>query len=692
MSQPAPVPSSAEQTHRDWARQVIHGEYHPHIDGLRCLAVLPVFLYHLQMSLCPAGFLGVDVFFVISGYLICGGILRDLQAGKFSMRAFYFRRIRRIFPAYFAVVVGVLLMGVAVYHWARLVPLAQTALFSALFSSNLYFWLDMGYFQPNAHANALLNLWSLGVEEQFYIIIPLALLVIWKIRRALVVPVLLVAGVGSLALCVWLGHKGQSTTAFYILPTRGWELLAGALLAAAPAVKKSAQSKGLAALGLALVVLSFWSFSTAKSFTWGGTKVEIILPLLGHFGVSPFPGWVNLPVILGSLLLLRHGDAGLVGRLLGARPLVGVGKISYSLYLWHWPVIVFARYLNYEHQGVLASVLIVVLSFLFAWLSWRWIEMPVRLSPGFTARRAFVFAGAGVAMLVAACALLIGTQGFRERLHQRANAFAFPPRPFLPNLEKLAPRPPEFQPPPLPALDARYVRTLGRTGAPPTFCLVGDSHAEALAPGLDAVAAEQGRAGLYVAFKMHPYVHEGSASQEQRLLDWVAAHPDVQDVYLVARWVHHFRILEGLPKLGDKGRVEPVMLPPANARTLEEDLRRTAQWFVRHGKRVLVFTTVPEYGYAPVDIVARSQIVPLHYPVEISRTDYQSRQGAILGVLGRLEKEGLFTVIPLHAGLFAGEGSVFMSADGKAFYSDGDHLTPDGARRAAEAVAPWLWR
>jgi peptidoglycan/LPS O-acetylase OafA/YrhL len=126
--------------------------------------------------------------------------MRDLQAGSFSIASFYFRRIRRIFPAYFAIVVVVLVTGIAIYPWPRLIPLAQTALFSTLFSTNIYFWMDMGYFQPNAHGNPLLHLWSLGVEEQFYLIIPIALLVLWKIRRTLLVPALLVGFIASLAL------------------------------------------------------------------------------------------------------------------------------------------------------------------------------------------------------------------------------------------------------------------------------------------------------------------------------------------------------------------------------------------------------------------------------------------------------------------------------------------------------------
>ncbi len=689
MSHSASEPGSLDKTHREWAQKVIHGNYQPHIDGLRSLAVLPVLVYHVWMGLCPAGFMGVDVFFVISGYLICGGIMRELQAGSFSIASFYFRRIRRIFPAYFAVVVCVLVMGIAIYPWSRILPLAQTALFSTFFSTNIYFWLDMGYFQPNAHGNPLLHLWSLGVEEQFYLIIPIALLVLWKIRRTLLVPALVLGFVASLALCLVLGEMGQSTTAFYILPTRGWELLAGALLTVLPRAKKSLGTTFLSLLGLALVGLSYWCFSTENTFRMGGTSVETILPFLGRLGFSPFPGWVTLPVIAGSLLLLRYGDAGVVGTLLCSRPLVAIGKMSYSLYLWHWPVLVFGRYINYEQQGPMASIVIVAISFLAAYLSWRWIEMPVRVSPRFTPRWAFVGTGVGCAFLAAAGFFLVQSQGLRNIVHERANAFVGAPRPFMLNFKKFTPRR-GFQPPAYPAIDPVFIQPLGQRDRTPTFCLVGDSHAEALAPGLDIIAAAHHQSGFYVIQNIFPSVREQNPASDQ-LLNWVTQHPDVRDIYLVGRWLFQSGVLEGLPSLGSKGAVPPVALDPKAVQAMEDNFRHYAQRFIRHGKRVFVFSCVPEYDYPPADIMARSQIIPLGVPIEITRQDYLHRQAPVSLVLERLEKEGLFKIIPLHAAFFSGDQSVFMGPGGIAYYTDGNHLSTEGARHAVEAVAPMLW-
>jgi peptidoglycan/LPS O-acetylase OafA/YrhL len=674
-----------------WAQRVIHGNYYPHIDGLRSLAVLPVLFYHLRNNICPGGFTGVDVFFAISGYLICGGIVRDLRAGSFSLVSFYFRRIRRIFPAYFVVVLSVLAAGIILYHWARIVPLARTALFSSFFSTNLYFWLDMGYFQPDAHDNPLLHLWSLGVEEQFYIVIPIALLLLWRVKPQALFPAISLCFIGSLALCLLFGPLGQSTTAFYVLPTRGWELLAGALIAILPRPKESAAGRLFAALGIVLLVISYGCLSTAETFGDRGTRVAVMLPFFGNMGLAPFPGWVTLPSIMGSLILLHYGKWGPVGRLLCSKPLVAVGKISYSLYLWHWPVIVFTDYITYDRrQSLFWYFVIITISFLAAYLSWRWVEMPFRLSRRFNPQRAFISVGVACSALAALTVILISTDGLRNILHLRANAYASPPRSFVKNFEKFVPLP-AFQPPAYPAIDHAFFRRIGTKDLKPTFCLIGDSHAEALAPGMDTVAAELHQSGLYLSRRMDVRVVEGSNSLMQRLLEWVAENPDIRDVYLVCRWNYMYGILEGIPRLGDKGRIPPISPSLEKAAQMEADFRTTASWFSRHGKRVFVFTSVPEYGYAPADIAARREIIPLKLPIDMTLRDYNNRQASVLRTLETLQKEGLLTVIPLHAAFFYGEESLVMSDTGKPYYSDTHHITAEGAEHAIRILAPMLW-
>jgi peptidoglycan/LPS O-acetylase OafA/YrhL len=187
-------------TNNNYSAQVIHSEYFPHIDGIRALAVLPVMLFHILPPLCPGGFTGVDVFFVISGYLITGGILRDLKNARFTIRNFYHRRIRRIMPAYFALIAGVFVAGCGFYHAAPLIGLGDAVAAGTLFVANYHFWrLEGDYFGPNMHTQALLHLWSLSVEEQFYLFIPLLCAIIWKFQRRFVSPALALLAVLSLA-------------------------------------------------------------------------------------------------------------------------------------------------------------------------------------------------------------------------------------------------------------------------------------------------------------------------------------------------------------------------------------------------------------------------------------------------------------------------------------------------------------
>ena len=669
----------------------LHVNYQPHIDGLRSIAVLAVVIYHLVEWVCPAGFLGVDVFFVISGYLICGGIIRDLRAGTFSMTSFYFRRIRRILPAYGVLIVSVLGAGVVLYHWAALLQLAQTALFSTLFSANLYFWLVTGYFQPQAHANPLLHLWSLGVEEHFYIVMPLALLAVWKLGRKYLVPALGLAFVVSLVGCVLLGERGQSTTAFYLLPTRGWELLAGALLACWVQPKSFGWGAWLAGLGMAMVLMSFWCLDGSGNFGGVGTAVQVSLPWLGNLGHYPFPGLINLPLVLGSALLIRYGDGGWVGRWLRSSPMVGVGKISYSLYLWHWPLIVFAGYVTYGRDDVLTKSSILIFSFLAAYASWRWVEMPVRLNRRFTPRVAFVTAGASGAFLFVFTGVLIGSEGLRSFVHQRANIHAPAPYPFLANLDKFRPGRPDFRPLSGAAIDPAYMTMLGTTSSAPTFCLIGDSHANALAPGLDLVAKESNQSGVYITLRMHPFVEENEASNQQRVLAWIANHPTIRDVYLVGRWLGQFRLYDGVPKLGESGHIDVLRIDATQQERIAAAHRRTARWFTEHGKRVFVFTTLPEYDYTPTEVMARSKIIPFSRSIEITREDYLNRQQPMTEIFQQLQSEGLVTVIPLGEVFFKEGRSIIMREDGVPYYRDGHHLTLEGAYHAAQVIGPLLW-
>ncbi|HEY2110890.1 MAG TPA: acyltransferase family protein [Dongiaceae bacterium] len=390
-------------------RQSAARPYRSDIDGLRAVAVLAVVAFHVKFSAFPGGYIGVDVFFVISGYLIGSIILEEVAAGGFSLLAFYERRVRRIFPA-----LAVLLLLLSVPAYLYLLPNELTAyggsVLAATFSvSNFYFLLHTGYFAAPAYHLPLLHTWSLAIEEQFYIFLPLFILLLHRLAPRLLPLLLLAATVLSFLLCLRETAVDQAA-AFYLPWTRAWELLLGTLIALGLfAQPRTPLWRNIAALaGLAL----------------------ILGPAAAYNAATVFPGANALAPCLGAALIIAAGRAGdsWVARLLSWRPLVFIGRISYSLYLWHWPVIVFmimSGLTPSTHQPSWLKFLAVVSSVILATLSWRYVETPFRTGPRRPSRRKlFTLAGAAAAAL--ALLGLTGTlsQGLPGRFPAHSAALA----------------------------------------------------------------------------------------------------------------------------------------------------------------------------------------------------------------------------------------------------------------------------
>ena len=376
-------------------------QYRPEIDGLRAVAVVPVILFHAGFELFSGGYVGVDVFFVISGYLITTIIAGELAEGRFSLRRFYERRARRILPALFFVMLCCL-----PFAWMWMLP-AQFKDFShaliavSFFASNILFWRQSDYFAPAAEENPLLHTWSLAVEEQFYIGFPLLMLVLWRSGQG---PVFwTVAGLSllSLILAEW-GWRTAPDANFYLLPTRAWELGAGALCALWLHERTPQARPLLAGLGLGLIVMSVLVYDAA----------------------TPFPSLYALAPVGGTVLIILYGGAGtLTARLLSGRLMVGIGLISYSAYLWHQPLFAFARLRSPTHPSAELMALLAVAALGLAWLSWRHVELPFRCRPrpALPAQRT-VFAASGIAT---ALVIAMGVSGHvsngREALWRSAN-------------------------------------------------------------------------------------------------------------------------------------------------------------------------------------------------------------------------------------------------------------------------------
>jgi peptidoglycan/LPS O-acetylase OafA/YrhL len=310
--------------------------YRADIDGLRAIAVMSVVIYHLSRFALPGGYLGVDMFFVLSGYLITIIIWREAQDGRFSISRFYDRRIRRIMPALLLMLFLTMIASTVLLLPADLVGYSKSMLATLGFVANIFFWRDTDYFSLDAENKPLLHMWSLGVEEQFYLIFPLIIALFarfWPRNTLLLLLLIITLTMGSLSVNMLALNIGGASPAFFLLPTRAWELGLGAIIALLPphVAQRFAQANLVAVIGAVLVIVSL--FYPIR-----------ILPILPN----------ALPTVIGTAILILTGQHhhSTVNRLLSARPLVLVGLISYSLYLWHWPIIIFSQYYLLRHLNL----------------------------------------------------------------------------------------------------------------------------------------------------------------------------------------------------------------------------------------------------------------------------------------------------------------------------------------------------
>jgi peptidoglycan/LPS O-acetylase OafA/YrhL len=360
-----------------------HDNYRPDIDGLRAIAVGVVVVFHAFPGVLPHGFIGVDVFFVISGFLISTMIFRQVEAGTFSISSFYVRRIRRLFPALVVVLAAVYMAGWRLLLPDELAQLGKHVAGGAGFSANLLLWGETGYFDTAAETKPLLHLWSLGIEEQFYLFWPVLLRLLWRPRFNLLTGAIVVA---SVSFYFNVTHVRLHADAVFYLPgTRLWELLVGAVVGYLNLRATRRPSRLLGRLGQDLKHVIYDRESTIPPEHVLRSFVSIVGMLcIGIALVAPmkhFPGWFALWPVLGAALIIAAGPSALPNRLLSMRPFVWVGRISYPLYLWHWPVLCFAR-IGWPANGTSAAARLALVagSVVLAWLTYRFIERPVRYS------------------------------------------------------------------------------------------------------------------------------------------------------------------------------------------------------------------------------------------------------------------------------------------------------------------------
>ena len=364
--------------------------YRREIDGLRALAVLPVIFFHAGFETFSGGFVGVDVFFVISGYLITTIIVAELHQGKFSITTFYERRARRILPALFLIMLACIPLAWFYLLPTELIEFSQSLIAVSIFLSNILFWRASGYFDTAAELKPLLHTWSLAVEEQYYFLFPIIMIVFWKLGKRRLLILLTLIFVSSFSVAQWAAYA-KPAAAFFLLPTRGWELLIGSFAAFyLSKVDRKDAGKGVSEaggwLGITLILYAIFTFK----------------------GTTPFPGlYATVPTLGAALIILFANQRTYVGRFVGNKVFVGVGLISYSAYLWHQPLFAFARAYTFR-QLDLSSIIYLLLSvFVLAYLSFRYVEAPFRKKDAFGRKKILLLSLTGMLFFV-----LIGFTGY----------------------------------------------------------------------------------------------------------------------------------------------------------------------------------------------------------------------------------------------------------------------------------------
>ena len=616
------------------------------IDGLRAVAVLPIVLFHAGVGPFAGGFIGVDVFFVISGYLITSILVKDLEAGDFSIRRFYERRARRILPALFVVLAATVPAAWRILPPVEMEAFAKSLSATLLFVSNIVFWLQDSYFDTAAELKPLLHTWSLSVEEQFYLLFPLLLCFLWRWGRQRLVLAIGLLAIASLAFSDYASQHHPTFNFFWSI-TRAWELFAGALCALAGSQAQSRRANAASAVGLAMILGS----------------VLLFTPALRH------PSILTLIPVLGTCLVLAYGVAGThVARLLSAPLLVGVGLISYSLYLWHQPLLVFGKLHTLGEIGRAQTYGLLAASFALAALSWRFVEQPFRDARRVPARMFTPAVGLAASLLLAAGLVGQITAGLPNReagldhLSDRLH--------FVRGLD--------------PACDfaGRFVaRPECSAGARPEVLLWGDSFAMQLAPALQAAHPNL---GFVQATKVTCGPFEGVAlvgggrytidwardcvSFNESVLAYLKATPSIRHVVISSAL---FQYLGDNSLLIDGAIASPA--PPRIAARLLQAVRAVQDL----GRSVILVAPPPA---APFNM-GQCLVSATMLRAPLSRCDFPQgsiRIGRELALADDLRREGVDVRDPRD---FLCGGGVCKSAIGGVFiYRDYGHLSLEGAR------------
>lgn len=659
-------------------------EYRREIDGLRALAVVPVILFHAGFQFFGGGFVGVDVFFVISGYLITSIILAEKTTGTFTLANFYERRARRILPALFLVMFACL-----PFAWFWLLPpdmqsFSQSLVAVSAFASNILFWRTSGYFETAAELKPLLHTWSLAVEEQYYVLFPVFLMLVWRLGKRWVVASLGLAAALSLALAQW-GVVIRPTFAFFMLPTRGWEILVGAFIAFHFAEEHRPRippwvRQALAGAGLLLICLAIAVFDKNTPFP----SVYALVPTLG-----------------AALIILFATPETLAGRLLGSKAFVGIGLVSYSAYLWHQPLLAFARHRSMDDlgQGLLASLC--AASLVLAYFSWRFVETPLRNRKRFDRRKIFLYGAIGSVFFAGFGLVGHLTRGYFHR--------SYPPT-FL-RIEAAAAEVGKNGKCWDNITESRSLAkacTVGADGAERNLAILGDSHAGALVHEIGVAASARAMGAYDYTYNGCLPLRGGSAKERdafqlacsgmrQDLWDRLQKHTLPKTFILLSRWTiwlekKRFDNKEGGIEHGeDVAWFAPESEGLGYAAALKKSYRDSVRKMLDAGYKVVLVYPVPEVGWDVPTRLGHIHLSQGHLDKGDVSTSHQvfierNRQAyEALDAIG--EHPNLVRVWPEK--IFCDtlvKGRCVTHINGAPLYFDDDHLSNAGARLVVAEV------
>lgn len=667
-------------------------QYRQEIDGLRAIAVLPVIMFHAGITAFRGGYVGVDVFFVISGYLITGIILEDLQQGKFSIQRFYERRARRILPALFLIVLACI-----PFAWMWMPPqhymdFSQSVVAVSVFSSNILFYREGGYFDLAANEKPLLHTWSLAVEEQYYLIFPILLFILWRYGRNRAFFGITVIALLSLALSEW-GWRTHPAANFYLAPTRAWEFLAGSIVAFLH-VNKPQQSGNFAALlGFILILFSVFFFDEN----------------------TPFPSFYAMAPVGGTVLILLYATKGTwVAQLLSLRAFTAIGLISYSAYLWHQPLFAFARIHNLHQPTQWEMLFLAGLSLPLAYLSWRFVEQPFRkgnFARSLSQGAVFMLAATTGSALIAFGIYGHLNNGVPQRLNDTARYYANfsqSRNPYDTCLLKIGD---DYSTQPKTGCQEFT------TGDKIDVMFIGDSHSHAISYQAQLALQKKNISSYSVAYAgcigLEGYFRANTpdsfqcSKYNEHMLEY-ARKAGVKTLVITSRFTLYwngarFDNLEGGVESGKDAYIDLLEYRDENAGPLDQNRRnRVLQSYTENILKlarefnVVLLYPIPEAGWNVPELAVKRILVGHEQNVDNISTSYQvftQRNGPVIAAFDTIDSPNLFRVKPheLLCNTFIKQRCINL-IDGISYYFDDDHLSHAGARLLAPYILEQVQR